>query len=275
MQQTGQLILRQTVLVALLLILTAIVIVMATRGIVTRQLLHLTTATIIAVTHPSPVSSVPSNITNISVTSIVAMTVVIVRATAFRPAPLPLRSSSNSGVVMATGKREMSASVSVCVAVCLPALAVFLVRLSQLSRDLSADNWQLGLEHLCPRASVVSPHVDVAINPVDITVGPSAAVANLHAVSPHAAHTHASVSRHVNASRPAGVAMTTVNVNIAVIVIVTPAAASCVAARHVTPVAAPALRGDIGVLMTEVGVWFVVRRGFVDCVAFRALLYSL
>jgi hypothetical protein len=72
----------------------------------------------------------------------------------------------------------MSASVPVCVAVCLPALAVFLVRLSLQFRDLSVDNWQLGLVHLCPRASIESPrasvesprasiespHVDIAIS---------------------------------------------------------------------------------------------------------------
>jgi hypothetical protein len=156
--------------VVLLLILTATIIVMATRGIVTRQLRHLTTATIIAVTHPSPVSSMPSNITNINITSIVAMAVVIVIATALRPAPLPLHSSSNSGVVMATGRREMSASVSVCVAVCQPVLAAFLVHLLQLSRDLSVDNWQLGLVHLCPRASVESPRASVHSPRVDIAI---------------------------------------------------------------------------------------------------------
>jgi hypothetical protein len=92
-------------------------------------------------------------------------------------------------------------------------------------------------------------------------VSPSATVANLHAdtVSPHAhaVQSRASVvSRRVNLSHPAGVAMTTVIVNIATTttVIVTPAVASCVAARHVTPAVALALRGDVSVLMIEVRV---------------------
>lgn len=93
-------------------------------------------------------------------------------------------------------------------------------------------------------------------------MSPSATVASLHAdtVSPtaHAVRTHASVvGRRVNVSHPAGVAMTTVIVNIAAattVIVTPPTAASCVAARHVTPVAAQALRGDVSALMTEVRV---------------------